>query len=123
MLDPRGHCCQTEAPSDRKSWSANAVAGGLAAAACRCVVAPFDVLKIRFQLQQAPVGLFGVVGKAAHFVKPGSGYYTSLWQATRAIVGEEGLQALWRLVQSKFCHCTGGRPPALLVLTTPTVTL
>jgi hypothetical protein len=89
---------QTKAPEARISWWTNAGAGVLAAGACRCLVAPFDVLKIRFQLQQAPVGLFGAVGKAAHLVKPDSGYYTSLLQATRAIVAEEGVQALWRCV-------------------------
>ena len=55
------------------------MAGAFAGACARLVTAPFDVLKIRFQLQ------------FAEKVK-----YTSLSQAFRTVVKEEGIVGLWK---------------------------
>ena len=55
------------------------MAGAFAGACARLVTAPFDVLKIRFQLQ------------FAEKVK-----YTSLSQAFRTVVQEEGIVGLWK---------------------------
>jgi solute carrier family 25 thiamine pyrophosphate transporter 19 len=85
------------------AWLLRATAGGVAAGASRCLVAPLDVLKIRFQLQVAPVGVVGGVTAAASrmigykgAVTGSLGHYTSLAQAVQAIVAEEGVRAFWR---------------------------
>ncbi|CAG5133061.1 unnamed protein product [Candidula unifasciata] len=62
----------------------HAVAGAVSGAATRTVVQPFDVLKIRFQLQVEPV-------RAA----AGSKYHGML-QAINCIVRDEGVKALWK---------------------------
>ena len=59
--------------------SDDVVAGAVAGASARLFTAPFDVLKIRFQLQFADK------------VK-----YTSLLQAFSTVVKEEGLMGLWK---------------------------
>ena len=59
--------------------SEDAIAGAVAGASARMVTAPFDVLKIRFQLQ------------SANKVK-----YTSMAQAFATVVKEEGLVGLWK---------------------------
>lgn len=61
-----------------------AVAGGFAGLASRQLIAPLDVLKIRFQLQREPVA------------RGGGGLYRSLLQSTQLLLAEEGFRALWR---------------------------
>lgn len=63
-----------------KAWQC-AFAGGAAGALTRAVTQPFDVLKIRFQLQLEPISY--------------GSKYASVIQATRSIVREEGFSALW----------------------------
>lgn len=59
----------------------SAFAGGAAGAVTRAIIQPFDVLKIRFQLQVEPI-------------KHGS-KYASVLQATSSIIREEGISTLW----------------------------
>lgn len=84
------------------SLEKEAVAGVAAGAASRIVVAPFDVLKIRFQLQHAPVGpapLIRSLSPLANDVHTGR-TYTSISQAVSRIVKEEGIVGMWRFVRS-----------------------
>lgn len=60
------------------------ISGAGSGAATRLISQPFDVVKIRFQLQLEPI---------AH---DRASKYRSVWQAFRSIVGEEGLFALWK---------------------------
>ncbi|GAA6229573.1 mitochondrial thiamine pyrophosphate carrier [Lates japonicus] len=62
-----------------------ALAGSAAGMVTRALVSPFDVLKIRFQLQIERVS----------YQKP-EGKYWGLFQATRRIHSEEGLSAFWK---------------------------
>ncbi|XP_068146214.1 mitochondrial thiamine pyrophosphate carrier [Drosophila tropicalis] len=62
-----------------------AVGGGVAGACTRFVCQPFDVLKIRFQLQVEPV-------KGSHE----SSKYRGMLQALSSIYKEEGLRGVWR---------------------------
>ena len=75
-----------------------AIAGGISGVLCRLVVAPMDLLKIRFQLQHAPVGPAKFVSTLSSLPPPAhsSRTYTSMLQAVRRIYQEEGLLALWR---------------------------
>lgn len=59
----------------------SAFAGAAAGGFTRSVAQPLDVLKIRFQLQLEPIG--------------SGSKYSSLMQAVRAIVKEEGITTLW----------------------------
>ncbi|XP_034831305.1 mitochondrial thiamine pyrophosphate carrier-like [Maniola hyperantus] len=63
------------------SVTQSAIAGGAAGAVTRAIAQPLDVLKIRFQLQTEPI-------------QQGS-KYSSILQALRSIVREEGVSALW----------------------------
>lgn len=65
--------------------------GALAGCSARMVVAPLDVLKIRFQVQSETRGLYR---------------YATMASALRSIVAQEGLRALWK-----------GNVPALLMVT------
>lgn len=65
--------------------------GALAGCSARMVVAPLDVLKIRFQVQSETRGLYR---------------YASMGSALRSIIAHEGLHALWK-----------GNIPALLMVT------
>ena len=69
---------KSDAP--RISFSDDAIAGGCAGAIARILTAPFDVLKIRFQLQ-------------------GSGSdrkYKTMLQSFKTVASEEGIFALWK---------------------------
>lgn len=57
----------------------DAVAGAFAGAAARMLTAPFDVLKIRFQLQGT-----------------GEKKYKTMLQSFRTVIKEEGVLALWK---------------------------
>ncbi|XP_076608182.1 mitochondrial thiamine pyrophosphate carrier [Chaetodon auriga] len=62
-----------------------ALAGSAAGMVTRALISPFDVLKIRFQLQIEPVSSQKPEGK-----------YRGLFQASRCIHSEEGLSAFWK---------------------------
>lgn len=57
----------------------DAIAGACAGGIARLLSAPFDVLKIRFQLQG-----------------PGEAKYKSIFQAFNTVIKEEGVLALWK---------------------------
>lgn len=57
------------------------IAGSIAAAVSRFMVAPFDVLKIRFQLD---------LGQGA------AREYGSIWSSTKAIYAREGIRGFWK---------------------------
>ncbi|KAG2787444.1 hypothetical protein JG687_00008049 [Phytophthora cactorum] len=62
-----------------------AFAGAVSGAVTRLVAAPLDLLKIRFQVQPAPIANGHVEAK-----------YAGLLQAVRSIYAEEGLRSFWR---------------------------
>ncbi|KAG7505488.1 hypothetical protein JOB18_032701 [Solea senegalensis] len=67
------------------SPEAAALAGSTAGLVTRALISPFDVLKIRFQLQIEQVSSQRPEGK-----------YWGLFQASRCIYSEEGLSAFWK---------------------------
>ncbi|XP_054258243.1 mitochondrial thiamine pyrophosphate carrier-like [Macrosteles quadrilineatus] len=74
------------------------LAGGFSGVATRFICQPLDVLKIRFQLQVEPIAKSGVESK-----------YKSIPQATRLIILEEGVGALWKgHVPAQFLSLTYG---------------
>ena len=80
---------QPEKPNSKKRqrpWQHAVAAGMVSGAVSRFVSAPFDLVKIRFQLQTAPIA------------RSGGGLYASLFQAFRSIYKEEGLRTFWRCV-------------------------
>ena len=81
------------------------LAGAAAGALARIIVAPLDVLKIRYQLQVgspravAARSAASDVGGVLASGPPAPGapiVYTSMLQSTRALLAEEGLRTLWR---------------------------
>ncbi|XP_041813627.1 mitochondrial thiamine pyrophosphate carrier [Chelmon rostratus] len=75
-------------PSNREATPSPeeaALAGSAAGMVTRALISPFDVLKIRFQLQIEPVSTRRAEGK-----------YRGLFQASRCIHSEEGLSAFWK---------------------------
>ncbi|XP_046700056.1 mitochondrial thiamine pyrophosphate carrier isoform X2 [Silurus meridionalis] len=62
-----------------------ALAGSLAGLVTRAIISPLDVLKIRFQLQVERVSSSRPQGK-----------YSSIMQAWRCILVEEGISAFWK---------------------------
>ncbi|XP_037956574.1 mitochondrial thiamine pyrophosphate carrier-like [Teleopsis dalmanni] len=67
-----------------------AVSGALSGCLTRTLTQPFDVLKIRFQLQLEPLK----TSKNSNILI--SSKYTSLLQASRLIYKEEGIKAFWK---------------------------
>ncbi|PFX29767.1 Mitochondrial thiamine pyrophosphate carrier [Stylophora pistillata] len=61
------------------------VCGSVSGLVTRLVVQPFDVLKIRFQLQIEPTSK-----------KIATGKYSGIWQAFKLIYKEEGFTSLWK---------------------------
>ncbi|XP_015250286.1 PREDICTED: mitochondrial thiamine pyrophosphate carrier [Cyprinodon variegatus] len=76
--DPRA---QNAAPSPNEA----ALAGSAAGMVTRALISPFDVIKIRFQLQIERVSSRSPEGK-----------YRGIYQAFRRIYSEEGLSAFWK---------------------------
>ncbi|EDQ89700.1 uncharacterized protein MONBRDRAFT_37010 [Monosiga brevicollis MX1] len=85
----RGAAAKEQPESTREGTAASAwvssLAGGVAGSASRFATNPFDVLKIRMQLQAEPIRR----GQAA-------GKYQGVVHCLRTIVTEEGVQALWK---------------------------
>ncbi|KAK5604698.1 hypothetical protein CRENBAI_012906 [Crenichthys baileyi] len=76
--DPRA---QTAAPTPEEA----ALSGSAAGMVTRVLISPFDVIKIRFQLQIERVSSQRPEGK-----------YWGIFQAARSIYSEEGLSAFWK---------------------------
>ncbi len=75
----------------RLSSAGEIVAGGIAGAFSRGIVAPLDVIKIRFQLQLEPVRQrYGARSNELQ------GLYTGVLQAGKQLLKEEGVKTLWR---------------------------
>eukprot|EP00297_Palpitomonas_bilix_P009955 CAMPEP_0113875920 /NCGR_PEP_ID=MMETSP0780_2-20120614/5199_1 /TAXON_ID=652834 /ORGANISM="Palpitomonas bilix" /LENGTH=275 /DNA_ID=CAMNT_0000861941 /DNA_START=238 /DNA_END=1066 /DNA_ORIENTATION=+ /assembly_acc=CAM_ASM_000599 len=75
-----------DAAEENKDKSKSLAAGSFSGGVSRFVAAPFDVLKIRFQVQIEPLA------RAATSVPK----YTGLGQAARTILKEEGVKGFWR---------------------------
>ena len=71
----------------RKRAREDVVAGAISGAVARFIIGPLDVLKIRFQVQVEPIST----------VRQSASKYTSIPQAFRLILKEEGIQAGSRL--------------------------
>ncbi|KAG7397568.1 hypothetical protein PHYBOEH_000501 [Phytophthora boehmeriae] len=67
------------------SASQAALAGAVSGGVTRLVAAPLDLIKIRFQVQPAPIANGHAAAK-----------YSGLLQAVRSIYAEEGLRSFWR---------------------------
>ncbi|GLJ46065.1 hypothetical protein SUGI_0970450 [Cryptomeria japonica] len=79
----------------------DAMAGAIAGGVSRTITSPLDVIKIRFQVQLEPTAARLLSDRGAY----GISKYTSILQATRDILREEGMLGLWR-----------GNVPALLMV-------
>jgi solute carrier family 25 thiamine pyrophosphate transporter 19 len=64
-----------------------AISGAIAGVCSRLVIAPLDVVKIRFQLQSERVSLL---------VHNPQQKYQSIFQSIRLIIKEEGIRGLWK---------------------------
>lgn len=83
-MQPQAATATSIGNKTRLSPASEAACGGAAGLASRLLVAPLDVLKIRFQLQREPVRAGG------------GGLYRGLLQSARLVAAEEGLRSLWR---------------------------
>lgn len=79
-------------PSGNTSWVADAAVGTVSSTAARSVVAPLDVIKVRFQLQGAAA--------AAERAAP---QYRGVLHALRTVVADEGALALWKGNLAAMC--------------------
>lgn len=72
------------------------IAGAISGAVARFLIGPLDVLKIRFQVQVEPISA----------ASRGTSKYTSIAQAFRLIVKEEGIKARAHphAMSTPFCH-------------------
>ena len=61
----------------------------------RIATAPFDVVKIRFQLQRVPLHHGDAKAFGSGSTKP---LYRGMWQAFRQLFAEEGMLVFWRCV-------------------------
>lgn len=75
------------------SSTGEALAGAFSGGFSRMIIAPLDVLKIRFQLQVEPVTKRVVQSLNSPSVRP---HYTSVLQAVSSLIKEEGIRTLWR---------------------------
>ncbi|KAI1291903.1 Mitochondrial thiamine pyrophosphate carrier [Halotydeus destructor] len=73
-----------EKPTDKTNTD-RFLAGATSGFVTRAIVQPLDVLKIRFQLQVEPISSSSQTSK-----------YTGMLQATRVMIAEEGIAALWK---------------------------
>lgn len=100
----------TSAHGDRLTPVQDLMVGALAGGVSRVVVAPLDVVKIRFQVQHErgieralgervppqPAALRGAAKSAASAASVQPPRYTSVWQALSRIAREEGVRALFK---------------------------
>lgn len=74
-------------PKEDISKTQASVCGAIAGGASRLLTSPFDVLKIRFQLQVGPIHTQAQRARLA---------YHTVWQSLTKVTREEGLIGLWR---------------------------
>jgi len=86
------------AADHRKTWFTNSAAGACSGIFTRTVCQPFDVLKIRFQLQVEPLSK-----------NSKNSTYKSISQSISLILREEGVNALWKgLIPGQLLSFTYG---------------
>ncbi|KAK4538372.1 hypothetical protein CDCA_CDCA17G4397 [Cyanidium caldarium] len=83
-----------EQRTDRLTAGEDLLAGALAGCASRMVVAPLDVIKIRFQVQNEPA--IGQVMRSSASTAPRWSPYRSVLQAVVRIAREEGWRAFFK---------------------------
>ncbi|KAJ3190045.1 mitochondrial thiamine pyrophosphate transporter [Gaertneriomyces sp. JEL0708] len=74
------------------SWQ-NAVSGATAGIISRFIIAPLDVVKIRFQLQSEPQSILTAPSTARSVA---STQYQTIWQSLTKIIRDEGYRGLWK---------------------------
>ncbi|KAI8799960.1 mitochondrial carrier domain-containing protein [Cladochytrium replicatum] len=85
-----------------------AISGAVAGVASRFVIAPFDVIKIRLQLQLLPTSLAAIPLRSAQNI-PSERIYSGMIQAGYRIFREEGIMALWKgNVSATYLYFTYG---------------
>ncbi|XP_004508276.1 mitochondrial thiamine diphosphate carrier 2-like [Cicer arietinum] len=92
-----------EEPSQLKRAIIDSSAGAISGGISRTVTSPLDVIKIRFQVQLEPTSSWALLRKDLATTVPSK--YTGMFQASKDILREEGLQGFWR-----------GNVPALLMV-------